>query len=103
MIRVTVSYPPHEGYEFDHSYYQRTHAQLIRERLGAHGLLKLEIDQTLLERSGSLPASVAAAHMFFNDLDTFKAAMGAEGKVLGADRIHYTDIVPVMVISQVIG
>ncbi|MCQ4272070.1 EthD family reductase [Pseudomonas kuykendallii] len=103
MIRVTVSYPPHEGYRFDHSYYQGAHARLIRERLGAHGLLKLEIDQTLHERGDTLPASVAAAHLFFDDLDTFKAAMGAEGKALGADCPHYTDIAPVVLVSQVVG
>lgn len=102
MIRVTVSYPPHESFHFDHAYYQSTHAQLIRDRLGAHGLVKLEIDQALVERSDKLPASVAAAHMFFNDADSFKAAMAAEGKVLGADRTNYTDIIPVVVISQVI-
>lgn len=102
MIRVTVSYPPHEGCQFDHAYYQSTHAQLIRDRLDAHGLVKLEIDQTLPDPSGKLPASVAAAHMFFNDASAFKAAMGVEGKVLGADRTNYTDIIPVVVISQVI-
>ena len=102
MIRVTVSYPPHEACQFDHAYYQSTHAQLIRDRLGAHGLVKLEIDQTLADAGGKLPASVAAAHMFFKDVDSFKAAMAAEGQVLGADRTNYTDIIPVMVISQVI-
>ncbi|OEC35746.1 conserved hypothetical protein [Pseudomonas cuatrocienegasensis] len=102
MIRVTVSYPPHEAYQFNHAYYQSTHAQLIRDKLTAHGLLKLEVDQTLADRSAKLPASVAAAHLFFNDIDSFKAAMAAEGKALGEDRENYTDIIPVVVMSQVI-
>lgn len=102
MIRVTVSYPPHEACHFDHAYYQNAHAQLIRDRLGAHGLIRLEIDQALADPSGKLPVSIAAAHMFFDDIDRFKAAMAAEGKVLGADRSNYTDILPVVVISQVI-
>lgn len=102
MIRMTVSYPPHEGCQFNHEYYQTTHAHLIQDRLAAHGLVKLEIDQTLPDPSGKSPASVAAAHMFFNDIDSFKTAMAAEGKVLGADRTNYTDIIPVVVISQVI-
>lgn len=102
MIRVTVSYPSHEACQFNHEYYQSVHARLIRDKLGTHGLVKLEIDQALAERSGKFPASVAAAHMFFNDVDSFKAAMAAEGKALGADRENYTDIIPVVVISQVI-
>lgn len=101
MIRVTVSYPSHEGCQFNHAYYQSTHAQLIRDKLGTHGLIKLEVDQTLFDIAGKPPASVAAAHMFFNDIDSFKAAMGAEGKLLGDDRENYTDIIPVVVISQV--
>lgn len=102
MIRVTVSYPSHKGYQFNHAYYQSTHAQLIRDKLGAHGLIKLEVDQALSDSAGKPPASVAAAHMFFNDIDIFKAAMGAEGKLLGDDRENYTNIIPVVVISQVI-
>lgn len=102
MIRVTVSYPPHEAFQFDHGYYQNTHARLIRDRLGPHGLIKLEIDQALPAGSENPPASIAAAHMFFDDLDSFQAAMAAEGKALSADRTNYTDIIPVVVISQVI-
>ena len=66
------------------------------------GTFSGELAYDAQERSGKLPASVAAAHMFFNDAAAFKAAMGAEGKVLGADRTNYTDIIPVVVISQVI-
>ncbi|RMQ45852.1 Ethyl tert-butyl ether degradation EthD [Pseudomonas cichorii] len=102
MIRVTVSYPPHPDCQFNHEYYQSTHAQLIRDKLDAHGLVKLEMDQALPDPGGKLPASVAAAHMFFNDLDSFKGAMKAEGKLLGDDRENYTDIIPVVVVSQVI-
>lgn len=102
MIRVTVSYPPNENATFDHDYYQSTHADLIRSRLSSHGLIKLEVDQTVSDGSGRLPASVAAAHMFFSDLNSFQAAMAAEGKILGDDRKNYTTIIPVVVISHVI-
>ena len=102
MIRVTVSYPPHEHYRFDHAYYQSTHAGLIRERLSNLGLIKLEIDQTLSDGTDTLPASVAAAHMFFADIADFQAAMAAAGQELGDDRENYTDILPVVVISHVI-
>lgn len=102
MIRVTVSYPPHENCTFDHDYYQSAHAQLIRDRLGAQGLIKLEIDQTLPDGSGALPASVAAAHLFFADVASFQAAMATAGQELGDDRENYTDILPVVVVSHVI-
>ncbi|WP_043308330.1 EthD family reductase [Pseudomonas sp. ML96] len=102
MIRMTVSYPPPEGYKFDHHYYQGAHAQLIRDKLASHGFVKLEVDRVLPDQHGVVNTSVAAAHIFFNDLGSFMAAMSAEGAVLSADRENYTDIVPVVVVSEVI-
>jgi hypothetical protein len=45
---------------------------------------------------------VAAAHMLFDDLPTFKAAMAATGKALAADMAHYTDIQPQVLICKAI-
>ena len=87
MIRVTVSYPAQENARFDHSYYQQHHAQFIHQQLDAHGLLKLEIDQCLADGAGKAPPIVAAAHLFF---------------ALNEDIVNYSDIVPVVTISQVI-
>ena len=101
MIRITVSYPAREGARFDHGYYQQQHASLIRAQLGAHGLRRLEIDQVLSDGAGKSAPVVAAAHMLFDDLPAFKAAMAAGGKVLAADLPNYTDITPLVLISQV--
>lgn len=100
MIRITVSYPAREGARFDHAYYQQQHAVLIREKLGAHGLRRLEIDQALSDGAGRAAPIVAAAHMLFDDLDAFKAAMAAGGKTLAADIANYTDLQPQVLISQ---
>lgn len=100
MIRVTVSYPAAEGKRFDHSYYQVTHAALIRELLTPHGLQRLEIDKCLSDGAGNAPSVVAAAHMVFGDVDAFKAGMAVAGKPLAADMKNYTDTVPTVVISE---
>jgi uncharacterized protein (TIGR02118 family) len=101
MIRITVSYPAREGARFDHTYYQQQHATLIREQLGTHGLRRLEIDQALSDGAGKSAPVVAAAHMLFDDIATFKAAMATGGKTLAADLSNYTDIAPQVLISQV--
>ncbi|MEP6873068.1 MAG: EthD family reductase [Burkholderiales bacterium] len=101
MIRVTVSYPTREGARFDHAYYQKQHAALIRELLTAHGLRRLEIDQALSDGAGKPAPVVAAAHMVFDDLVAFKSAMALGGKPLGADMTNYTDITPLVLISQI--
>lgn len=102
MIRITVSYPAQESARFDHSYYQQQHAQLIHQQLDAHGLRKLEVDQCLADGAGKAPQFVASAHLFFDDLAQFQAAFAAGGKALNQDMANYTDITPVITISQVV-
>lgn len=100
MIRITVSYPATEGQRFDHSYYQNTHAALIRELLTPHGLQRVEIDQCVADGAGNAPPIVAAAHMVFSDLAAFKAGMAVAGKPLAVDMKNYTDTAPTVVISE---
>lgn len=100
MIRITVSYPSSENARFDHAYYHNEHANLIREKLGPLGLQRLEIDRVLSDGAGKSAPVVAAAHMFFADLDSFKAAMQESGKALAADMSNYTDIQPNVLISE---
>lgn len=100
MIRITVSYPAREGARFDHAYYQQQHAALIRELLGAHGLRRLEIDQALSDGAGGQASVVAAAHMLFDELPAFQAAMVAAGKALADDMTNYTDIRPQVLICE---
>lgn len=90
------------GWQFDHKYYQKPHAKVIRDKLSPRGLVKLEIDRVLADRNGVVLRSVAAAHLFFNDIVCFMTAMAAEGESLSTDWLNYTDIVPVVVVSEVI-
>ena len=64
-------------------------------------MLRLEIDQVLSDGAGKAAPVVAAAHMLFDDMATFKAAMAVGGKKLAADMPNYTDIAPQVLISQV--
>lgn len=100
MIRVTVSYPARAEARFDHAYYGQHHAALIRELLGPHGLRRLEIDQVLSDGAGGPPPVIACAHMLFDDLPAFQAAMKAAGRPLAADLTNYTDVTPFVTISR---
>lgn len=101
MIRITVSYPAKEGARFDHAYYQQQHAALIREKLDAHGLRRLEIDRAVSDGAGKAAPIIAAAHMLFDTIEAFKAAMAAGGKALAADMANYTDLQPQVLISEI--
>lgn len=94
MIRVTVSYPSGEGTTFDHDYYKATHVPMC---VDAWSPAKVEVDK------GVNGPNVAAVHFFFDSLERFQAALGSPktGDVM-ADVANYTNIAPVMQISEVV-
>jgi uncharacterized protein (TIGR02118 family) len=94
MIRVSVFYPSGDGSTFDHDYYRSTHVPLCTSTWGLPGA---SIDK------GINGPYVAAVHFEFPSMDAFQAAMGAEGtKAVMADVANYTNITPVMQISEVV-
>ena len=94
MIRVSVLYPTGEGSTFDHDYYRTTHVPLAAKAWTPVGT---EIDKVI---NGPYEAAV---HMTFDSLEAFQGAMGSPltGDVM-ADVANYTNITPVMQISEII-
>lgn len=93
MIRVSVLYPSSEGSTFDHDYYAATHVPLAASTWGVGA----EIDKGL---NGPY---VAAVHFFFESMEQFQAAMGNPGtQAVMADVANYTNIAPVMQVSEVV-
>jgi uncharacterized protein (TIGR02118 family) len=96
MIRVTVTYPSAEGSTFDHDYYQNTHVPLCRTSWPA--VTSAQIDK------GINGPSVAAVHFTFDSMEAFQASMGSEATAaVMADVANYTNIAPVMQISEIVG
>jgi uncharacterized protein (TIGR02118 family) len=95
MIKLTVTYPGGEGVTFDHDYYSSKHVPLCKE---AFVPVKVEV-----ERGIDGPA-VASAAFYFSSMDNFQKAMNSPkmGEVLG-DLGNYTNAVPTMQISEVVG
>jgi uncharacterized protein (TIGR02118 family) len=95
MIRVSVYYPTAEGATFDHDYYRTTHVPLAQKAWSPVS--------TTIEKGVNGP-HVAAVHMTFASMDAFNSAMGSPltGDVM-TDVANYTNIAPVMQISEVVG
>ena len=77
MIRVSVLYPNSEGTHFDEDYYVNNHLPMVADKL-ASAMVRYEIDKGI---SGATPGSpapfVAGVHMFFDSLQSFQGAFGA--------------------------
>lgn len=101
MIKVQVLYPNTKGNRFDMAYYLGTHIPLVQRKLGEalkgvaveHGLAGME--------TGSPPTYLVLAHLSFESVEAFLAAFGAHAQAIMADIPNYTDIQPVIQLSEV--
>lgn len=101
MIRVSVFYPNTEGKKFDMTYYCTKHIPMVQQKLGA-ACKGVQVDQGL---SGGQPGSkasyVAMAHLLFDSVEAFQTAFGPHAKEIMGDIPNYTDIEPIIQISEV--
>lgn len=102
MIRVTALYPRNQGAEFDHDYYESQHHELLEERLGPLGMVRAEVDRGLAGMDGPPAPFVAAGHLYFRTLEDFRSAMEERGDEVLGDVPNFTDIDPVLQVSEVV-
>jgi len=102
MIKMSVYYPADGGSKFDHDYYRSHHMPLIQERLG-NACLRYEIEKGLGGgEPGSAPKFVAACHIYSPTLEAFQEAFGPHRAEIVADVANYTDIAPIVQLSEVV-
>lgn len=102
MIKMSVYYPADGGSKFDHDYYRSHHMPLIQERLG-NACLRYEIEKGLGGgEPGSAPKFVAACHIYSPTLEAFQEAFGPHRAEIVADVANYTDIAPIVQISEIV-
>ena len=102
MIKVSVMYPNKPGARFDHDYYRDKHMPLVKARLG-EACTSYTVDKGLAGGAPGAPATyVGMCHIFSDSVEAFQAAMGKHGKEIMGDIPNYTDIAPVIQISEVV-
>ena len=102
MIKVTVMYPYAEGARFDHAYYRDRHMPMVRARLG-NACAYYTVEKGLAGGApGEPPAFVAMCAWICESAEGFQAAAKEhETEILG-DIANYTDITPVIQLSEVV-
>ena len=102
MIKVSVMYPNTPGAKFDHDYYKNKHMPMVKQKTGA-ACKSWAVDKGLAGGAPGTPATyVCAGHLFFDSVDTFQAAFGPHAREIMADIPNYTDLTPVIQISEVV-
>src|SRR5262249_19726476 len=102
MIKVSVMYPNTPGARFDHDYYRDKHMPLVKAKLG-DACKSYTVDKGLAGGAPGAPATyVGMCHIFSDSVEAFSAAMGKNAKEIMGDIPNYTDIAPVIQISEVV-
>ena len=102
MIKVTVMYPYTEGARFDHAYYRDIHMPMVKRHLGA-ACLYYSVDKGISGRAPDTdPLYVAKCEFVCTTADAYRAASGLHQQEIRDDIAKYTDIQPVLQISEVI-
>jgi len=101
MIKVSVFYPNHAGAKFDMAYYLQKHIPMVQKFLGS-AVKGVTVEEGI---SGVGPGAAmtyrAIAQFLFNSVEEFQAAFEPHAAEVRADVPNYTDIQPILQISEV--
>ncbi len=101
MIKVSVFYPHKAGAKFDMDYYCDSHMPLVQSKLKP-ALKGMAVDKGLAGGTpGAPPSYVAMCHLWFDSVAAYERAFETAASAIMSDIPNYTDIEPVVQISEV--
>lgn len=102
LIKVSIMYPFEEGKTFDMEYYETKHMPMVAGFLGSN-LVKYTIEKGF---ASGIPNSqipfMAIGTFYVKDLAEYQAAIGPNRDAIRADFANYTNISPIILVSEVI-
>ena len=102
MIKVSVMYPNTPGARFDHKYYEDKHMPMVKSKMVV-ACTHYTVDRGLAGGAPGAPAIyVGMCHIFCNSMEAFQAGFGPHAKEIMADIPNYTDLTPIIQISEVV-
>jgi len=101
MIKVGVFYPYKEGVKFDMAYYLQKHLPMVKQKVGP-ALKSVAVEQGV---SGGMPGApmtyIAIGHLAFDSVEAFQVAFAPHASDIMGDISNYTNVQPVVQISEV--
>jgi uncharacterized protein (TIGR02118 family) len=102
MIKVTILYPNGEGKKFDMDYYSTRHMPMVASLFG-DSLKLYEIDKGIAGRTADDPIPyLAIGYFYFERLSAYRNSFGPNAEKIRNDIPNYTNIQPVIQISEVL-
>jgi uncharacterized protein (TIGR02118 family) len=102
LIKLSVMYPFAEGKTFNIEYYETKHMPMVAAYLGAN-LVKYTIEEGVASGIPNQPLPYMAIGIFYvKSLADYQAAIGPNRDAIRADFVNYTNVVPVILVSEVV-
>jgi uncharacterized protein (TIGR02118 family) len=102
LIKISIMYPYAEGKTFNMEYYETKHMPMVTGFLGSN-LIKYTIEKGLASGIANQPLPFIAIGTFYvKSLSDYQAAIGPHRDAIRADFSNYTNITPVILVSEVI-
>lgn len=104
MINISILYPNGRSARFDVRYYAEQHMPRSIALLSGHpGFRGVSVERGLGGPvPGTDPAYVATCHFLFDSVESFSAAFSPHADALQGDMKNYTDVEPIIQVSEVL-
>ena len=102
LIKIAVMYPYAEGKTFNIEYYETKHMPMVAGYLGSN-LVKYTIEKGLASGIPNQPLPYMAIGTFYvKSLKDYQAAVAPNRDAIRADFANYTNVSPVILVSEVV-
>jgi len=102
LIKVSIMYPFAEGKTFDMEYYETRHMPMVAGFLGSN-LVKYTIEKGFASGIPNTPLPFMAIGSFYvKDLGDYQVAIGPNRDAIRSDFPNYTNISPVILVSEMV-
>lgn len=100
-IKVSVIYPNGEGKTFDMDYYTSKHIPLVGGLLG-DAIVDATVEKGIGSAApGSVAPFLAMGNLYFESLESFQNSFGPHAEEIMSDIPNFTNIEPIVQISEV--
>jgi uncharacterized protein (TIGR02118 family) len=101
VIKVSVFYPYKDGCKFDMAYYVERHLPMVKKKIGS-AIKGVAIEQGISGGAPGVPMTyVAMGHMLFDSVEAFQTAFAQHAQEIMADVPNYTNLQPIIQVSEV--
>ena len=102
LFKVSIMYPYAEGKTFNMEYYETKHMPMVAGFLGQN-LVKYTIEKGVSSGIPNQPLPYMAIGTFYvKNIDEYKAAIAPNRDAIRADFANYTNVAPIILISEVV-